>query len=66
MFQIASRAHRRGLAVTVRQLMQLHTVKAVAEVLDPGSDSGLDAAEVSLSSAVPLQRVSRENYRIST
>jgi amino acid adenylation domain-containing protein len=62
MFQIASRAHRRGLAVTVRQLMQLHTVEAVAAALDPG----LDAAEVSLSGAVPLQRVSRENYRIST
>lgn len=66
MFQIASRAHRRGLAVTVRQLMQLHTVEAVAAALDPGLDPGSDPAEVSLSGVVPLQRVSRENYRIST
>ncbi|MEO6830399.1 MAG: amino acid adenylation domain-containing protein, partial [Acidobacteriaceae bacterium] len=61
MFQIASRAHRRGLAVTARQLMQLHTVEAVAAALD----SAPEAVGASLSSAMPLQRVSRESYRLS-
>jgi amino acid adenylation domain-containing protein len=61
MFQIASRAQRRGLAVTARQLMQLHTVEAVAAVLD----SAPEAVGAALSSATPLQRVSRESYRLS-
>ena len=34
MFQIASRAHHRGLAVSAKQLMQLHTVEAVAAAVD--------------------------------
>ncbi len=61
MFQIASRAHRRGFAVTVRQLMQLHTVEAVAAALDaaPG-DKRLSPA-----SSISLQRVSRQSYRLS-
>ena len=60
MFQIASRAHRRGLAVSVRQLMQLHTLEAVAAALDltHGSDADLHVP------SVPLQRVSRGNYLV--
>jgi amino acid adenylation domain-containing protein len=61
MFQIASRAHHRGLAVSAKQLMQLHTVEAVAAAVDEAEN---DALSVSVP-AVPLQRVSRENYRVS-
>jgi amino acid adenylation domain-containing protein len=64
MFQIASRAHRRGLAVTVRQLMQLHTVEAVAAALGP--DQNAEAEVVLQSTAIPLRRVARESYRIGT
>ncbi|MDR5727769.1 MAG: amino acid adenylation domain-containing protein [Terriglobia bacterium] len=60
MFQIASRAHRRGFAVSAKQLMQLHTVEAVAAAID-ASESSLQAVPVS---AVRLERVSRENYRV--
>lgn len=60
MFQIAARAHRRGFAVTARQLMQLHTVEGVAAALD----ASFENAEVLVSSN-PLQRVSRENYRVT-
>lgn len=60
MFQIASRAHRRGLAVTVSQLMRLHTIEAVAAALDVESE-GVGA---SLISSAPLRRVSREGYRL--
>ncbi len=60
-FQIASRAHRRGLKVTARQLMQLHTVKAVAAALDAASSAG----KVSAATPVPLLRVSRESYRMT-
>lgn len=61
MFQIASRAHHRGIAVSAKQLMQLHTVEAVAAAVDAAENSAYSLA----ASAVPLQRVSRENYRIS-
>ena len=61
MFQIASRAHRRGFAVGAKQLMQLHTVEAVAAAVDAAKNSAISRAV----SAVPLQRVSRENYRVS-
>lgn len=60
MFQIASRAHHRGLDVSATQLMQYHTVEAVA--------AAVDAAEAPTSSvatpSLPLQRVSREAYRL--
>jgi amino acid adenylation domain-containing protein len=59
MFQIASRAKRRGLDVTVRRLMHLHTIQAVAAALDAESE-GAVAYKVS---STPLRRVSRENYR---
>jgi aryl carrier-like protein len=61
MFQIASRAHHRGFAVSAKQLMQLHTVEAVAAAVDAAESSAYSVA----ASAVPLQRVSRENYRVS-
>ena len=61
MFQIASRAHRCGLAVTVRQLMQLHTVEAVAAALE----SAPEDKRLSRMSSTSLQRVSRESYRVS-
>ncbi|MGB6305038.1 MAG: amino acid adenylation domain-containing protein [Acidobacteriaceae bacterium] len=60
MFQIASRAHHRGIAVSARQLMQLHTVEAVAAAVDAAENSEFSAAVP----AVPLQRISRENYRV--
>lgn len=62
MFQIASRAHHRGIAVSAKQLMQLHTVEAVAAAADAAAES---SAYSLAASAVPLQRVSRENYRVS-
>jgi aryl carrier-like protein len=60
MFQIAARAHRRGFAVTVKQLMQLHTVKAVAQALESAAaeNDGTTPSNV-------LRRVSREQYRVS-
>jgi acyl-coenzyme A synthetase/AMP-(fatty) acid ligase/aryl carrier-like protein len=61
MFQIASRAHHRGLAVSAKQLMQFHTVEAVAAAVDAAESS----AYSSLATAVPLQRVAREKYRVS-
>lgn len=61
MFQIASRAHHRGFAVSAKQLMQLHTVEAVAAAVDAAENSAMSVAVP----AVPLQRVSRENYRVS-
>ncbi len=60
MFQIASRAHHRGLAVSAKQLMQLHTVEAVAAAVD-AADKSASSGELP---AVPLQRISRENYRV--
>jgi amino acid adenylation domain-containing protein len=61
MFQIASRAHHRGFAVSAKQLMQLHTVEAVAAAVDAAESSAFSVAVP----AVPLQRISRENYRVS-
>lgn len=61
MFQIASRAHHRGFAVSAKQLMQLHTVEAVAATVDAAENSTFSLAVPT----VPLQRVSRENYRVS-
>ena len=60
MFQIASRAHHRGFAVSAKQLMQLHTVEAVAAAVDAADNSAFNVAVP----AVPLQRISRENYRV--
>ena len=60
MFQIASRAHHRGLSISAKQLMQLHTVEAVAAAVD-AADNGAFSVAVP---AVPLQRISRENYRV--
>ncbi|HTU50732.1 MAG TPA: amino acid adenylation domain-containing protein [Acidobacteriaceae bacterium] len=60
MFQIASRAHHRGFAVSAKQLMQLHTVEAVAAAVDAADGSEFKVAVP----AVPLQRISRENYRV--
>ncbi len=60
MFQIASRAQRRGYSVTVRQLMQLHTVEAVAAALD----STRDKESTVLTYSSSLQPVSRESYRV--
>lgn len=60
MFQIASRAHHRGLSISAKQLMQLHTVEAVAAAVDT-ADNGAFSAAIP---AVPLQRISRENYRV--
>ncbi len=60
MFQIAARAHRRGFAVTVKQLMQLHTVEAVAQALESAAAENDGAASSNV-----LQRVSREQYRVS-
>jgi aryl carrier-like protein len=60
MFQIASRAHHRGFAVSAKQLMQLHTVEAVAAAVDKAENSEFSVAVP----AVPLQRISRENYRV--
>jgi aryl carrier-like protein len=60
MFQIASRAHRLGLAVSAKQLMQLHTVEAVAAAVDAAQEN-----HPIVQTAVPsLQRVSREKYRV--
>ena len=61
MFQIASRAHHRGFAVSAKQLMQLHTVEAVAAAVDAAENSAYSV----VASSAPLQRVSRENYRVS-
>jgi aryl carrier-like protein len=60
MFQIASRAHHRGLSISAKQLMQLHTVEAVAAAVDAADDGAFSVAVP----AVPLQRISRENYRV--
>lgn len=61
MFQIVSRARRRGYPVSARQLMQLHTVQAVAAELDMEQVHGA----LSTTSSVPLQRISRESYRLN-
>jgi amino acid adenylation domain-containing protein len=61
MFQISSRAHRRGLPVTARQLLQLHTIEAIAAALDaqtPGSQAALAGT------GPKLGRISRDSYRI--
>lgn len=62
MFQIASRAHRRGIRVTVRQMMQLHSIEAVAAALEAAAPGGGTVPNA----AVPLQKVSRESYRLTT
>jgi hypothetical protein len=41
--------------------MQLHTVEAVAAAVDAVENSALSVGIP----AVPLQRISRENYRVS-
>ena len=58
MFQIASRAHRRGFAVSAKQLMQLHTVEAVAAAIDMAEGNARSLSDC----AVALQRASREDY----
>jgi amino acid adenylation domain-containing protein len=60
MFQIASRAHHRGLSVSAKQLMKLHTAETIAAAIDE-ADNGAFSVAVP---AVPLQRISRENYRV--
>ncbi|MEO6964369.1 MAG: amino acid adenylation domain-containing protein, partial [Acidobacteriaceae bacterium] len=65
MFQIASRAHHRGFAVSARQLMQYHTVEAVAAVVDAAAmDAAESGANRFAAPGLTLQRVSRENYRV--
>lgn len=59
MFQIASRARRRGYAVSARQLMQLHTVQAVAAELDAAPEQEAIAV-----SSIPLRKVARDQYRV--
>jgi amino acid adenylation domain-containing protein len=59
MFQIASRARRRGYAVTARQLIQLHTVHAVAAEVDAERMPMAASA-----SAAPLRKVARDQYRV--
>ncbi len=62
MFQIASRAHRRGLPVTARQLLQLHTIEAVAAALDANPQN----EPAALTGVGPqLGRISRENYQVT-
>ncbi len=60
MFQISSRARRRGFPVSARQLMQLHTIEAVAADLDSAAES----VRGSLIPSIPVQRVARESYRV--